>query len=80
MVVALALILASVGSYCLVLLHAFRRSLGTGFMVLCIPCYQVYYGFSQFEHPRKGLVLAVWIGAGVLGIVLRALSPQTLGN
>ncbi|MDP1829554.1 MAG: hypothetical protein Q8L48_40175 [Archangium sp.] len=70
-VVGLLLILVSVVCYALVLVHAFQRSIGTGFIVLCLPIYNVYYGFSQFEHRLKGLVLAGWLGAGVLGIALR---------
>lgn len=70
-VLGLLLIFLSVVSYALVLVHAFQRSIGTGFIVLCLPIYNVYYGFSQFEHRRKGLVLAGWLGAGVLGITLR---------
>lgn len=70
-VLGLLLIFVSVVCFALVLVHAFQRSLGTGFIVLCLPIYNVYYGFSQFEHRRKGLVLAGWLGAGVLGIALR---------
>jgi len=55
-----------------VLIHAFQRSVGTGFMVLCLPVYTPYYAFSQFEHRRKGLLLAGWLGGFVLGVVLRA--------
>lgn len=57
----------------LVLRHAFQRSLGTGFMVLFIPLFVVYYGFAQFEHRQKGLVLAGAFGALIVGIVLRTL-------
>ena len=70
-VLGLLLIFVSVVSYALILVHAFQRSIGTGFIVLCLPLYTVYYGFSQFEHRWKGLVLAGWLGAGVLGIALR---------
>ena len=79
MILAIAgslLILVSVFCFVLVLMHAFQRSLGTGFMVLCIPCYQVYYGFSQFEHRHKGLILAGMIGALVAGIALRGLAVR----
>jgi hypothetical protein len=69
-VLGLILMLVSVASWTLVLVHAFKRSLGTGFIVLCLPIYNVYYGFSQFEHRVKGLVLAGWLGAGVLGAVV----------
>jgi translocator protein len=76
-VLGLLVQLVSVVCFMLVLLHAFSRSLGTGVMV--IPVYKLYYGFSQFEHRRKGLVLAGWIGLFPLGIVLRTLAPGPVG-
>jgi translocator protein len=69
----LACVLVSVLCWALVLVHAFSRSLGTGFMVLLIPVYNVMYGFSQFEHNHKGLVLAGWLGGFVAGVSLRAM-------
>ncbi|MFO0595737.1 MAG: hypothetical protein U0228_10540 [Myxococcaceae bacterium] len=74
------LIFISVPCFALVLVHAFQRSVGTGFMVLFLPLYTLYYGFSQFEHRQKGLVLAGWLGAFVLGVTLRvvgAVLPNT---
>jgi len=65
--------LIAVVCFALVLVHAFKRSVGTGFMVLCIPIYNVVYGFTQFEHRYKGAVLGGWLGLFVLGIVLRTL-------
>lgn len=69
----LAFQLLSVACFTLVLVHAFQRSIGTGFMVLCIPLYNVYYGFSQFEHRRKGVVLVGWLLGLVLAVALRGL-------
>ena len=71
--------IVAVGCLWLVLRHAFRRSLGTGFLVLCLPIYTVYYGFSQFEHRRKGLILAGWLGAFILGVVLRIIGAPVGG-
>ena len=67
------LVLVAVGCFVLVLVHAFQRSVGTGFMVLCIPVYNIVYGFSQFEHRLKGLILAGWLGGLVLGVLFRVL-------
>jgi hypothetical protein len=64
----------AVACFVVVLIHAFSRSVGTGFMVLCIPLFNVYYGFAQFEHRRKGLVLAGWLCGFVIGITLRTLA------
>ncbi len=75
-VLGLVFHLLSVVCFVFVLLHAFHRSVGTGFMVLCIPCYNIYYGFTQFEHRRKGLILAGWLGALVVGLVLRAVGTR----
>lgn len=53
-----------------VLVHAYRRSLGTGVMVTLLPFYVFFYAFSQFEHRRKGWVLAGFFGGLVAGVVL----------
>lgn len=75
---ALGLLLTAVGLVCsiFVLIHAFKRSIGTGVMVLCVPCYTLYYGFSQFEHPRKGLILAGYIGCVTLGGFIQAVAAR----
>ena len=52
------------------LVHAFRRSVGTGMMVLLVPCYVLVYAFSQFEHPRKGLIVAGFVSCSVLAALL----------
>jgi hypothetical protein len=47
----------------LILIHAFQQSVGKGFLCLCVPCYIVYYMFSEFEHPKKNLIIAgYWLG------------------
>lgn len=53
----------------IILIHAFKRSVGTGFMVLCIPCYILYYAFAQFEHPQKNLIVGGLIASLVLSSV-----------
>ena len=69
--------LLAVACFVVVLIHAFSRSVGTGFMVLCIPLFNIYYGFVQFEHRRKGVVLAGWLGGFVIGVTLRTLAVIT---
>ena len=58
------------------LIHAFRRSVGTGMMVLLIPFYILFYAFSQFEHPRKNLILAGFFGCSVLAAVFLGLGAH----
>ncbi len=72
----LGLLFSALGFVCaaLILVHAFRRSVGTGFMVLCIPCYILYYAFSQFEHGRKNLIIAGLVSCLVLAGAMRAVS------
>ena len=74
----LALVFSVLGLACavMVLMHAFKRSVGTGFMVLCIPCYILYYAFSQFEHGRKSLIIAGLVGGLTLAGAMRAMSTE----
>lgn len=53
-----------------ILRHAFRRSTGTGVMVLLVPCYVLVYAFSQFEHRRKPWVVMGFVGSAVLAAAL----------
>jgi benzodiazapine receptor len=66
--------LLTVVCFVLVLLHAFQRSVGTGMMVLLIPIVCIVYGFTQFEHRHKGLILAGWLGGFVVAVVLRSVA------
>jgi hypothetical protein len=74
----LGLLFSALGFACaaLILLHAFRRSTGTGFMVLCIPCYILFYAFSQFEHARKNIIIAGLVGGLILASAIRAVGAE----
>jgi hypothetical protein len=78
-IVGLCFILLAVTCFVLTLRHAFQRSLGTGFMVLFIPLFAIYYGFAQFDHRHKGLIVAGTWGGLVVGIVLRTLGTLHYG-
>ncbi|MBK7863629.1 MAG: hypothetical protein IPJ65_34485 [Archangiaceae bacterium] len=78
-VVGQCFVLLSVICFVLQLRHAFSRSLGTGFMVLFIPLFPLYYGFVQFEHRRKGLIVAGTWGGLMIGVVLRILGTVHYG-
>ena len=60
------------------LVHAFRRSLGTGMMVLLVPFYMLVYAFSQFEHPRKNLILLGFFGCSLLAAVFLGVGVHAL--
>ena len=78
-VLGTVLMLVSLGSFVFVLRHAFGRSIGTGVIVLCIPFYNLYYAFSQFEHRRKYLIVPLWLAAFGLGAVLLAFGAPSGG-
>lgn len=67
--VALAGLLNLVGFVCalIILIHAFKASVGQGFLCLCIPFYILYYAFARFDHPKKNLIITVWLVCLVLG-------------
>jgi hypothetical protein len=35
-----------------------------------IPCYILYYAFSEFDHPKKNLIIAGWLIGGLIGNLL----------
>jgi translocator protein len=77
---ALSALFAFVGLACAgaILAHAFRRSVGTGVMVLLVPAYLLVYAFSRFEHRRKGLLVAGLLACSTLSAVLYGASVGQL--
>lgn len=69
-------VLNLVGFACsiIILIHAFKASVGQGFLCLCIPFYVLYYAFARFEHEKKTLIIGVWLGSFILGGVLYGMS------
>jgi translocator protein len=76
--VLLAASLATASGACavVILIHAFRRSVGAGVMVLFIPCYMAVYAFTQFEHKWKGLIVATWLATLLLSAMISAVGLQ----
>lgn len=68
----LGAVLSLGGFVCWIILivHAFQRSVGTGFLSLCVPCYILYFAFAQFEHPKKGLIVGGFLVGQILGGIL----------
>jgi translocator protein len=58
--------------------HAFRRSVGTGVMVLLVPAYVFFYAFSQFEHPRKNLIVSAFVACTLLAAVFFGVGARSL--
>ena len=55
-----------------ILLFAFRRSVGTGLMVLLIPFYVFWFAVKHFQHPRKVALVCSWLCCLGLAVVLLA--------
>lgn len=72
--------LAGMACHILILIHAFKGSLGEGFLTLCVPCYVLYYAFAKFEHPSKGLIIAGWLGAGIIGQIMLRFAMASMGG
>lgn len=74
----LAALSALVAACCagVIVVHAFRRSLGTGMIVLFVPAYLPVYAFSQFEHRLKGWISSGLLAFSILAAVLYGLSVQ----
>ena len=51
----------------LVLVKAFSQSVGTGFLCLCVPCYAIYFVFSD---QNDSVPLKWAYGAAILAAVL----------
>lgn len=74
MFMALAGLLYLVAFVCaiIVLIHAFTKGGALqGILCLCVPIYIIYYMFAKFEHPKKNLIIAGYIGGIVLAIVIQ---------
>ncbi|HLK59563.1 MAG TPA: hypothetical protein VKU00_23575 [Chthonomonadaceae bacterium] len=61
-----------VGFVCaiIILIDAFKNEIWKGIVAFLCWIYMLYYAFAEFQHEKKGLILAGWIIGGVLGGVL----------
>lgn len=50
------------------LIAAFKKSAGTGFLSLCVPFYILYFAFAEYESPKKKIVLTLWLASVALMI------------
>jgi hypothetical protein len=52
------------------LVSAFRESIGTGFLCLCVPFYSLYFVFAKCGNPYLSGATLVSVAAGVLQVWL----------
>ena len=57
-------------AYIVILIHAFKASVGQGFLCLCILPYAIYYAFAKYQSSKKGLILGMFLGGMILGGIL----------
>jgi hypothetical protein len=55
----------------IILIAAFKDETVKGILCLCVPFYILYYGFVVFEHEKKGLIVGVWLGGGIINALLQ---------
>lgn len=72
----LAMLLYLVGFVCglIILIHAFKTSVGQGFLCLCVPFYVLYYAFAKFQHEKKNLIIGLWLGSFIVGGILYSMT------
>ena len=73
----LALVLYLVGFVCfiIILIHAFKNGGALqGILCFCIWPYTIYYAFAKFEHEKKNLIIAGYLGGNLVGVVLQVLA------
>ena len=71
--------LASFVCSIIILIAAFKDEVLQGILCLCIPFYVLYYAIAKFEHPKKGVIIGVWLGLGILGGLLQGVAGAMVG-
>ena len=76
LVVMLVVGIAELVATVFILINAFQKSVGTGFMVLCIPCYLLYYLHTEYDGDNKELWMGILYGGIVLNLVMRLMAAM----
>lgn len=63
----------------IVLIHAFKNEVWKGVLSFFCGIYLLIYSFTEFEHEKKGLIIAGILGAGFLGGALTQFGAMQLG-
>lgn len=53
-----------------ILVNAFKESVGQGLLCMFVPLYIFYFAFARYKSPKKGLVVGSYVGAGLVGAIL----------
>ncbi|MCA8994367.1 MAG: hypothetical protein KDA88_20485 [Planctomycetaceae bacterium] len=79
LILALVCALASFVCAIIILIAAFKEGLAQGLLCLCIPFYVLYFAVAKFQHEKKGLIIAGWIGGAIIANVLSAMAGALAG-
>ena len=62
----------------IILIHAFKNEIWKGIVGLLCGLYLLYYGFVEFQHEKKGLILGVWLGSIVLAVICQMVGAASI--
>lgn len=77
----MGLVLSLIGLLCMlagavcgiiILIAAFQDEVLQGILCLCVPVYILYYGIARYQSEKKGLILAIWLGGLIVGVILNS--------
>lgn len=51
----------------IILIAAFQDEVWKGIVGLICGFYLLYWAFAEFQSPHKGLLIGLWLGAGIIG-------------
>ena len=57
----------------IIIIHAFRNEIWKGVLSLICGFYTIYYAFAEFQHEKKGLIIAGAFLGSIIGAVLMAM-------
>ncbi|MAG57686.1 MAG: hypothetical protein CMJ83_15455 [Planctomycetes bacterium] len=53
----------------ILLIEAFKQSVGLGFACLCIPFVIIWFGLTKSENPKKNLLVGGYVGCWILSMI-----------
>jgi len=65
--------LASLVCWVVILIAAFQEEVIQGILCFCVPFYILYYALARYQGDKKGLLIAVGLGGGIVGGILQSI-------
>ena len=73
-ILSFVFLLAGFVGWIIIMIAAFKESAGQGLLCLCIPFYIFYFAFAKFENEKKGLIIAIFLGGYIIGMILQVMA------